>query len=39
MYAKNNFTVSVLFNGFSYSVTHWQQFNDFCDGGVYYYSQ
>lgn len=39
MYAKNNFTVSVLFNGFPYSVTHWQQFNDFCDGGVYYYSQ
>jgi hypothetical protein len=39
MSAKNNVTVSVLFNGFPCGVTHWQQFNDSCDGGVYYYSR
>jgi hypothetical protein len=37
MYAKNDFTVTVIFRGFPFTVHHWQQFNDTADGGVYYH--
>lgn len=37
MYAKNDFTVTVLFRGFPFTAHHWQQFNDTADGGAYYY--
>jgi hypothetical protein len=37
MYAKNDFTVAVIFRGFPFTVHHWQQFNDTADGGVYYH--
>lgn len=38
MYAKNRFSVSIIFRGFPITITHWQQYTDTADGGAYYFA-